>query len=456
MKRVTRPLLILLAAGFTSGSAAREWPSPAVDLEPQQIRLPPVSLALLARDARIPAEEYELAQQLGPMLDDGRYAEADTLLLELKTLSPALTFVRAQIAMQQDRYGDAEKLLQDALQRMPDYARAHQALGLVYIATDKEDQALQSMTRAISLGVNDVQMYSQLAFLYLKREQPWAAIDAYRHALLLRPDEPALQRGLLHAYVNTGNLGAAAALLDKLLEADPQSTALWLQRADLALRRGNTARAIAALEAAVRLGEQTPANQLLLAQLHLKEASYERAVDILIGEALQADIADSDIDEAVSWLIQNRQWQHASTLLDAVRSRLSRLSAAQRSRYHLNAGKLAAARGDDSAAVAAFTAAAESDPANGAALLAAAEINLRLQRYSRALSLYDRCTVFDDLRQTAMIGKAQVFIEQHNYEQALAVLEQAVQRYPDTAGLRENLYLLQHIVATQRHTGVAR
>ena len=64
------------------------------------VTLPPLANVLEAREAKPLPEEFSLAQELRPLLDNGQYDAALNLLNKHSSLSPALLLVKAQLQSQ--------------------------------------------------------------------------------------------------------------------------------------------------------------------------------------------------------------------------------------------------------------------------------------------------------------------------------------------------------------------
>lgn len=269
---------------------------------------------------------------------------------------------------------------------------------------------------------------------------------------MLDADNKSLKSGLLHALLQSGNDTAAAKLLDQLLREDPARPALWLQRAELALRLKDTHSAIAALEAATRLGNAHSANLLLLAQLHLQEHSFDRATKILSNKNLAKQLSPNALSQAVNWLVSNKEWGNAKSLLSSIQAYLPSMSGTDQSQYYHSKGKLALAQNQLTNAASTLKTAVSKDPSNASALLDYAEVSVRLKRYTRAEILYERCKALPSIRREALIGQAQLYIDWRNYPKALAVLKTARQEFPAMANLAENIYSLGQIIAASERS----
>ncbi|MEZ4430871.1 MAG: hypothetical protein R3F65_00555 [bacterium] len=138
----------------------------------------------------------------------------------------------------------------------------------------------------------------------LGAEDAILAEEIARRALVRWPDEPRFRRGLAHALLVTDRPAAAAAVIRRLIAAEPADPALWQQLAqaapDAATRR-------AALEAAV-LAEPTDRPrrahlvEALLAAGHAPAAlAYARPLGAT-PLAIRAAVAADATEQAAAWL----------------------------------------------------------------------------------------------------------------------------------------------------------
>ncbi|MCB9552268.1 MAG: hypothetical protein H6705_10380 [Myxococcales bacterium] len=138
----------------------------------------------------------------------------------------------------------------------------------------------------------------------LGAEDAILAEEIARRALVRWPDEPRFRRGLAHALLVTDRPAAAAAVIRRLIAAEPADPALWQQLAqaapDAATRR-------AALEAAV-LAEPTDRPrrahlvEALLAAGHAPAAlAYARPLGAT-PLAIRAAVAADATEQATAWL----------------------------------------------------------------------------------------------------------------------------------------------------------
>ncbi|MBV1910651.1 MAG: tetratricopeptide repeat protein [Kangiellaceae bacterium] len=418
-----------------------------------QLFLPSISAPLEQREAKITPLEYPLAQELKPLLDNNQYSDVLTKLekhqIQQETISPALHLLTAQIHMQLKQTESAEKNYLAALKQMPDLVRAHRGLSILYLSIGEMEQSQTSLIRAISLGLGDSNSYAQLGYLNMQLNDSLSSVSAYQQALMLAPVNKDIQQGLLFALIRSKQISAAGSLLDKMLKESPNKSAMWLQRANLALESEDKDKALASMEVAIRLGDKTPATRLLAAQIHLSKQNYNRAV-FLLGALIESKQLDmSAFDGLLSWMLREKKWEHASRLLAKMKTRSQRYTSYDKSRLFHFEGVLAGSNGRTSQAKASFQRAINTDPSNGDALIALAKLVTNQSDFTHAELLYQRAERLKTVRLQAMLGRAQIYINQQGFGQALDLLRKAKHEFPTQHGLEANIQSLASIVNNQ-------
>lgn len=99
---------------------------------------------------------------------------------------------------------DAESLLRDIIKRHPRVAAAHDQLGILCLESDRPDEALEHLRRAVRLAPGDADIMNNLGFGLLSTGQPQAAIDVLRQALRKDSSNHQIRNNLGFALVAAG------------------------------------------------------------------------------------------------------------------------------------------------------------------------------------------------------------------------------------------------------------
>lgn len=346
-----------------------------------------------------------------------------------------------------EQYLPAETAFLNALGPLPDYLRVHESLGLLYLATERWEEAREHLSRAAELGLHSANLYAALGYLNQQTSNYWSAADAFGHALVMRTNE-GWQRGLLHALVQTRQYPAAAGLVEEMLQSTPDDPVLWLYRSQTQMGSGQRALALTSLETAIRLGDDSVANRQVAATLHMELGSTARAVELL-RSAWSEGMDYQFLDQALSWLVQQNEWEYLRELLNAAGGNRSQLTDRQQSRLLAREADLYLHDGDRPRAMATLRDATELDPTNAEGLLRLGRLYLEDRDFGRAELLLQRAGSFELYRESALIALAQVAIDQENYTRALELLRDVFSRNPGRGDLARNIESLENLVLLQ-------
>jgi tetratricopeptide (TPR) repeat protein len=365
------------------------------------------------------------------------------------TISAAILYVIGHSYFSLQRYLPAETAFRLALQATPNHVRAHESLGMLYLRTERFADARVHLARAVELGRNTAYVHGALGYLDVKtRHYPAAATD-FQRALVLAPADRGAQRGLLLALTETREHDKAGALVEQLLRAEPDDRDLWLYRARIALTANERALALASLETALRLGDDSIENRRACFALQMESGNVARAVELLRGLPPR-ELPFALVDQALGWLANENEWDRFRELLVSVDR--AALGGVDQSRLLTRRAALALHDGNRRGASSALQEALDLDPANPEALLALGQIYRTDRDYGRAELVLRRASDYGSVREDALVARAEVAIDQENFDGALTQLRTVVEYNPARADLKRNIDLLQdlQLLRTQR------
>lgn len=404
-------------------------------------------------DAQLSPNESSFARELQPLLAAQDH-QAIIKAFEKRQLdndSVALRLLRGQVLISLKRYKEAEIALQSALQNTPNLALAHRSLSMLYMQEKQYQKARKHLTRSIELGVSDAQVYGQLAFVNLQLGQAASAVAGYQYALFLQADNNQWRQGLLFAFIQSQAFDQAQALVEELLQSEPDNADLWLQRGQIALKQQRSQQAIASMEAALAINSHDVNNIATLAQLHIQSGSPRRAVELLTQhtKTLVTSGKVDVLDQIASWLAFEQDWRQLNQLIQALNRGKNKLPIQYRSRFALYHAQLALAEGHQKSANKHLRYALKTDPTNGDALLTLATLLRDKQQSEQAILYYTRAEALPSFKERSMLGRAQLEINRQHYPQALSILRTVLQNNPARNDLSTTIESLQHLVRSQ-------
>ena len=344
-----------------------------------------------------------------------------------------------------EQWVPAEAALKAALVPLPDYQRVHEALGNLYIQTDRWDEARAHLTRAAELGLNTASLHAALGYINYKVKNWWGMASAYQQALTMEPDVRYWQTALMYALNETRQYAAGLALVEQMLQSEPNDQVLWLYRSYMALNTNERGLALTSLETAMRLGDDSVANKQVAAALHMERGSLARAVELL-KSAPAADLDFQFIDQALAWLNYENEWDYFRDLLAAANARRNLLDNLQGSRLLTHVSTLQLHDGNRGAAISTLQQAIELDSSNAEALITLGQAYRDERDLNRAELMFQRASAFDLYRENALVSLAQIAIDQQNFERALELLRDVVSRNPARTDLQRNVDVLENLV----------
>lgn len=430
----TRLILILLLIGCTA-SVASPWPLEENSWEnPQFVQRFMGSYGVRSEvEPTISPEEKALFQEILPLVKTNPRQAIDRLRQESTTnASAAIDFTLGTLLLQEQQLAEARRSLERAIQKFPDFLRAHRNLALVEIQADNLKGARTHLLKVIELGEEDGQVYGLLGYTWLATGKPASALTAYNRALLLEPNSRDWQSGKAQALMDSGQNREAIAVLGEMIGDTPGDARLWQAQANAYLALDEPLSAARNLEIIRRLGTASDQSLALLGDIYLNEGLDTLAARTYL-EALgrKRTLPPARALRAARSLVLNGNPAEASELLNAVQTTWKdRLSAEAKGTLSFLKARIALAEDDAETAADYLESALETDPLNGEALLLSADLASNKGDYVRAELLLERALNLSGYRADALVQLAELQVRQQNFTQAADLLRQAQEFKP--------------------------
>jgi tetratricopeptide (TPR) repeat protein len=257
----------------------------------------------------------------------GEAGRAIELLERVRDLNPQdadLGVVLAQAYMQDDRPDAAESLLRELVAGQPEALRPKLLLVELLRQREGPEVAEQTLQGFIAASPGESGLRFALAALYVATEQSGKARTVYREIIAEDEDAPAAQRArvdLARLLLVEGDRDAGRALVEAVLERDPDNTNALALRGRLALIEGDAAAAVADLDRVAQAQPQSVETLKLLARAHGLNGQPELARRRL---AKAVELAPDDLSVRFDYgrlLAEDEQWDGALTQFDAILER---------------------------------------------------------------------------------------------------------------------------------------
>lgn len=367
-----------------------------------------------------------------------------------KNSNAAFDYLVGSLHYTQGNLSDAATYLNAALEKFPDFRRAHRNLALIYIQQDRYETAIKHLLRVIELGGGDGQSYSMLAYAYLTKEKYQSALSAYQLARMFLPDSMDVRRGEAQCLLMTQQYGAAIALFDELISEHPNEQDFWLFQANGYLYEERVEDALANLEIAHSLAPPSASSLSLLGDLYLRQDLYAQALKNYKAALEQNPAARPEQAlKPLRRLMQLSLFEEAEDYLNLIDSTLqSELSSEQAAEKKVAQARLAIERGDSDQGLALLESVLNTLPLNGHALLVMAEVQLEREAYEESVFYYERATSVPKVRIEALIGLARTAVAQSEFKTALKHLQKS-QRIQQRRDVAQFMAGIEKVIAAQ-------
>jgi serine/threonine protein kinase/tetratricopeptide (TPR) repeat protein len=207
------------------------------------------------------------------LASQGLWDEAITSLDEALRLQPDLAPARASLGLAwwrkanagnwAEAWGKAEAAYREAIRCKPNFAEAHNLLGVLLMNTKRLDEALTQFTEAAQLNPNLPQPRFFLGLTLLRKNQLEESIPAFREALRCDPDSPQFKAGLGEALQKLAwkllaspnrpesDVRRALELASQAVQLKPRESWAWRTLGVAQYRAGNAAEAILSLRQSI-------------------------------------------------------------------------------------------------------------------------------------------------------------------------------------------------------------
>jgi tetratricopeptide (TPR) repeat protein len=436
MQRFISPaFLVLLAA--SSAALPRTGPDELADLwnDPVFKKQFVGSYGINAEiEPRVTPDDVELLEKIQPLMATN-LPKAESVLK--KGMDPecsaVLDFTLGSICFQQDKLPQALGHYQRAVEKFPSFRRAWRNLGLIHAHDGRYDAAIGAFTRMIELGGGDAYSYGLLGFAYASKQDYQAAETSYRNALLLQPDNMDWRLGLTRCVFKQEKFEDAVALLNVLIERDPENAELWMLQTHTFIGMDQPLKAAQNLEALDLLGHSTVDSLHTLGDIYVSQGllgfaghAYQRALGV-DGEQPMARPLQSAEGLAARGALAEAQALAARihTASDG------RMEEAERRRLLKLEARLSLAAGAGSAeSIGVLEEILELDPLDGEALMLLAQHYAGQSEPDRAIFYYERAEGLGPFEVQARIRHAQVLVSLGRYGDALPLLRRAQELRP--------------------------
>lgn len=365
--------------------------------------------------------------------------------------SAAIDFALATMYYQIGRLSKSSETYEKALKKFPSFLRARKNLGFVYLSLGTMDKACKSLAEAIALGENDGITYVALGYCHLSQNHYLAAENAYRMGILLYPESKDARNGLVNCLLSTGRHPEALALLDELIEKDPENTFCHYARASALQGMDREKDAAIALETLRRMGRLRTSGLVSIGDLYHNLGLYELSLS-RYQEALESKekLSLSQYVRVARILIQRGSYEDGFGYLRQIEQVFGQtFSEMEKKEILLLQAEVLKETGKGEDAAKLLRQIVEANPLEGKALLLLGQHAWQENEYSQASLFFDRAAKAKQWEVPALIEHARMQVANREYDEAIRLLE-AAQNIESQPRVERYLKSIQNLLLSSR------
>jgi tetratricopeptide (TPR) repeat protein len=176
----------------------------------------------------------------------------------------------------------AENAFKTALTMQPTSEEAITNLAYLYNEEGSTQKAAELLAKTADQA-NSAKVYAMMGYTYEQQKEYKKAIDAYRKAAEVDPDNLDAQRGLAQNLLNSGDMDAALKQYQAVVKEDPQDAQALLRIAEIHRRNGRFDDALATLKQAEGLVQDSIELNYSYALIYANQGKYDEAIAQLNG-----------------------------------------------------------------------------------------------------------------------------------------------------------------------------
>jgi len=347
--------------------------------------------------------------------------------------SPIFDYILGVIYLQNRELQKAEVAFKLAIQKYPNFLKAHRALMKVHLKKEDFTKAKESVLKVFELGGANGELYGILAYIHYDTENYSSALSAFQMARVFHSDRLEYKRGELFSYIGLEKYREVISLCEELIKSEKNSKQYWIEQMKAYRILGETEKAIANLEI-LRDNQSLSVNEtILLAQLYFNESMYEQSVPLYLSILDQPNLQIGKLTKPLSILVQLEKWNYVTKFVTSIEKSFQETELKKSQSYRLAKINLLFHKKDKIAAEKQLKAFLSEWPTHSEALLRLARYLSEESIYSEAIFYYERAALLEPSKHEAWRALGALLIETGNFKKAVSFLEKLNKEKPSEA-----------------------
>ncbi|MYB96337.1 tetratricopeptide repeat protein [Candidatus Poribacteria bacterium] len=195
--------------------------------------------------------------------------------------APQELYADGMQAVRQGKYQQALQNLQRAVALQPAYAKAHAAMGTIYLQLGDFPESEKALTLALNIDPNLIQAEANLAVLYTKTEHLDDAIRVYQNLIRRQPESLQVRLGIASAYQQAERFPEAIEAYLESLKQSPNLAAAMTNLASCYEAVEDDEQAVRYYKAALAVEPNLPMANGNLGAIYQEQGELDRALPLL-------------------------------------------------------------------------------------------------------------------------------------------------------------------------------
>lgn len=400
------------------------------------------------REPDMTAAEFALYERISVMVEtNAAFALQllETMLGDAEEDSAAFDLALGNLYYAEQRIDEALERYHSAVAKYPEFLRGWNNIGMIHYQREEWTEAASGFAKAVNLGDRDAQTFGLLAFSMRQSGNTLAAEMAFMQAMTANPEDPNWIGGLLELYFTNGRHAQSVSLVREMVRLEPQNPSHWMLYASLLVTLDRRLEAATQLQIAHQLGVADQAALALLGDLYVNLG--------LVPEAIVAyeAIGDDGDEFGQARLIAYTRSLISEGKLSAARVVMDKLPAAsqwpQIKALHFAGAEIATAESDWSTSREAYENILQTEPLNPFALLGLGQALRESGDPDRAIFVFQSALQVSESEHRACMELANLALADRRFITAVDYLNRADRLEPSSA-VRSQIARIQSLVSS--------
>ena len=179
--------------------------------------------------------------------------------------------------MRSGKYEEAKKSFKKSIELYPDYALAHEGLGMILVSKGQIDRAIIELETALKLDPERAAAHLNLGIIHLNSKNHDKAQKSFETAIKLNPDIVEAHEGLGLILLSKGDFDKAQMRFESALAIDPERSSAHINLGEIYMNRKELDKAQMEIETALKLEPNFAGAHYRLGLIYIMKKEFDKA-----------------------------------------------------------------------------------------------------------------------------------------------------------------------------------